>query len=54
MQYEESESERKEVRERLIESQALLSDKDRDIELHKIKIESLDNIIKRRELQTIE
>jgi len=33
----------------VVECQTQVSEKDRDIELHKIKIESLENIVKRRE-----
>ena len=42
------------MRQQVAELETLLSDKDRDIELHKIKIESLENIVKRRELNNSE
>jgi hypothetical protein len=46
---EEGDSERRQLMQQLVESQSQLTEKNRDIELHLIKIESLENIVKRRE-----
>lgn len=46
---EEIDGERRQLIAQVIECQTQVSEKDRDIELHKIKIESLENIVKRRE-----
>lgn len=51
---EETDQERRQLMEQLIECQAQITEKNRDIELHTIKIESLENIVKRREQHTHE
>ena len=49
---EEIDGERRQLMQQLIECQSQVTEKDRDIELHMIKIESLENIVKRREQTT--
>ena len=51
---EEIDAERKQLIGQLVECQTQVTEKNRDIELHTIKIESLENIVKRREHQTHE
>lgn len=49
---EEIDGERRQLIAQVVECQTQVTEKNRDIELHTIKIESLENIVKRREQQT--